>query len=169
MTGVTYTVTFDDQAVDQRLAGLIDSLQNPSGFLKGVGEHLVNSNRQNFDREAASDGTPWAPLSPATIKARQKKGQVPIQILTATKALNASIFYQVEVDALKVGSGLPYAAIHQLGGVINKPARTGRAFGRDNVSIPAHTISMPARPYLGVSAEDETIIIELAEDWLNPS
>lgn len=96
-----------------------------------------------------------------------KKGQVPIKILTATKALNASIFFQVEGEALKVGSGLPYAAIHQLGGTINRPARTGKAFGRENMSIPAYTITIPARPYLGVSAAYEVVIIELAEDWLS--
>lgn len=129
----------------------------------------MRSNQQNFDREQASDGTPWAPLAPSTIRRREKKGQVPIKILTATKALNASVLYQIEGDALRVGSGLPQAAIHQLGGTINRPARTGRAFGRDSVSIPAYTITMPARPYLGVSAEDETIIIELADEWLNPA
>lgn len=51
MAGVTFTVEFDDAAVSARLASLIGQLQNPGGFLEGVGIHLVKSNRQNFDRE----------------------------------------------------------------------------------------------------------------------
>lgn len=166
MTGVSFTVEVDDLTARDRISALIDRMDNPVPFYKSVGEHLVNSAKANFDREAAPDGTAWTPLMQSTIRRRMKNGQTPIQILTATKRLKASIIYQLEADGLKVGSPVEYAAIHQLGGVINRPARTGKAFGRDAVALPAYTITMPARPYLGLSRDDEVEIIELAEAWL---
>ena len=39
--------------------------------------------------------------------------------------------------------------------------------GRE-VAIKAHTITIPARRFLGVSAEDEEEILETAERWLMP-
>lgn len=166
MAGITFTVEIDDLVARQRIGDLITRMENPAPFYGAVGEHLVNSAKSNFDQESAPDGTPWQPLRPSTLQRRLKSGSASSTILTVTKRLKASIIYQVEADGVRIGSPVPYAAIHQLGGTINKAARTGKAFGRENVSIPAHSISVPARPYLGVSTSDEAEILELAEAWL---
>ena len=39
--------------------------------------------------------------------------------------------------------------------------------GRE-VAIKAHKITIPARPFLGVSKEDEEDIFDMAERWLMP-
>lgn len=171
MTGATFTVEIDDLAVRARLSALISRMENPQPFLQSVGLGLAESTKRRFDQGIAPDGSPWVPLMPSTISRRIKNGKVPLKILVSDGLLRGSIIDQVEGDAVKVGVNAvgdqsAYAAIHQFGGTINRPARTGRAFGREKVSIPAYTIAMPARPYLGVSADDEADILELADLWL---
>ena len=186
MTGITIDIEIDDAAIQARLTELLARMEHPHGFYKNVGEHMLNSTRANFEREAGPDGTPWARLRAATIRARERKGQVPIQILRATSRLAASINYMATDSEARWGSPMPYAAIHQLGGTINRSARTGKIYrkrdetgqlGRRFVSkqeatditevgIGAHTITMPARPFLGMSAADQQAVIGIAEDWL---
>ncbi|KMK68571.1 phage virion morphogenesis protein [Puniceibacterium sp. IMCC21224] len=193
MTGISVTVEIDDAELRAKLQDMIGRMDRPVGFFKNVGEHLLNSTRDNFESESSPDGVPWAQLKPATVRARQKRKQTPIKILQATKntGLMASINHRtMEVGDGQVSIGSPkvYAAIHQLGGTIKKAARqatiyqnydkrtdtfdpTFRRKSKSNfaseVTIPAHEITIPARPYLGVSAEDQEIIIEIADAWLN--
>lgn len=171
MTGATFTVEFDALAARERIGVLMDRMENPQPFLQAVGLGLVESTKRRFDQGVAPDGSAWAPHAPSTIRQRIKSGKVPLKILVSDGLLRGSIITQVEGQSVRVGSNAvgdqsAYAAIHQFGGSINRPARTGRAFGRQNVAIPAHTITMPARPYLGVSADDEADILELADLWL---
>jgi len=42
---VTFEVRLDDAAAQARLAGLVDRLDDRRGFLRNVGEHLLNSTR----------------------------------------------------------------------------------------------------------------------------
>ena len=64
--------------------------------------------------------------------------------------LKDSIDYAATSDKVMVGSNLPYARIHQLGG------KTGKG----------HKVDMPARPYLGVSEEDMDEVRETMADFL---
>ncbi len=102
-------------------------------------------------------------------------------------SLVASINSEADADSARVGvpaAKAKYGAIHQFGGTINMPARKGRIYRhfdptrqtfaprfvkRDDpdavateVDIPAYSITIPAHPFLGVSAEDEVEIIHFA-------
>lgn len=106
-------------------------------------------------------------------------------------ALVASINFEADNDGAQIGvpeAKAKYGAIHQFGGTINMPGRKGRIyrhfdpatnqFGRrfvskddpdavaTDVDIPAYSVTIPARPFLGVSPDDETEIVFLAQDWL---
>ena len=142
--------------------------------------------------QSGPDGRAWTPLASATVKARTRRGQTPITILRSNSkgkigsSLAGSINARVTDDEVRVGSAVEYAAIHQLGGTINKPARQGQIFrrrGKDGtvgrrfvkkkeadvvteVAIPAHAITIPARPFLGISVADQADIFEAAERWL---
>lgn len=61
---------------------------------------------------------------------------------------------------VEFGSKVPYAAIHEYGGVINHPG-TKNGFGK-GIPIPPHTINMPARPYLAPALK------AFEEDGLEP-
>lgn len=181
MAGITLTFDLRDEDASGRLARLISNMDNRLPFFSRVGDRLMLSIAENFRSETAPDGTPWAPHRPSTIRSRIRRGQVPLQILSSNTrigtSLRGSINRQVSNDELRIGSPAEYAAIHQLGGTISKPAgsrwmsgrrfakRSGSPEGRE-VAIPAHTISIPARPFIGISNADREGIVEDAEDWL---
>lgn len=161
MAGVTFTLEIDDGGSEARLAELINRLDRPIAFYKTVGAYLTDvAIPRNFDNDSAPDGTPWAQLSPVTIARREKKGQTPIQILRATGKMRSEIVSQASDEELRVGSPAPQAAVMQFG------AAAG-AFGTDAGGSPIPWGTIPARPFLGLSAEDEAEILLIASDWLD--
>ncbi|WP_226781846.1 phage virion morphogenesis protein [Oceaniglobus trochenteri] len=171
MSGISVEIQVSTEEVSARLKRMVEQMDRPIGFYRQVGEHMLNSTRDNFSAESSPQDVPWAQLKPSTIRAREKKRQTPIRKLQVTKntGLMASINVRPTDTEVRIGSPKEYAAIHQLGGTIQKAARKHSWIkgGEKNVSIPAHQITIPARPYLGVSEEDERIIIEIADEWLN--
>lgn len=189
MTGVsiTYSVSITDGDMLDQLGRLVDRMENPTGFYKNVGEHLLNSIRDNFEREAAPDGTPWQRLKERTIREREKRRLTPIRILRARGRLAGSFSTSATISEVRVGTPMEYAAAHQFGAEIKQPARkqtiyqhydektdtlhqkfrkkSQSNFARD-VTVGEHTITIPARPFAGVSAQDETIILGIADEWL---
>lgn len=182
MTGISISVELQEATARQALRDLLARMENPRGFYKGVGDLLLASTSTRFETETGPDGKPWTPLKAATIRARTKKKQLPLTILRANtkgisgSSLAGSINAVFSDDEVRVGSTKEYAAIHQLGGTIEKQAGSryvvGRRFakrdkeGGKDVAIKAHTITIPARPYIGISATDQEAILEQAEDFL---
>jgi phage virion morphogenesis protein len=188
MTGINLTITINDVLARDDLREMIARIDQPAPFYNAIGNLLVASVGENFLAERAPDGTPWTPLAPATIAARRRRGSSAIAILRERGRLKGSISHQVEADGVRIGATAPYAAIHQFGGTINKSARSGKIFRRQfadgsfgrqfakkknktsvatDVSIPAHSVTIPARPYLGVGANDIDDIQRLADRWLS--
>lgn len=187
MTGITYKVTLNDEAARAALQALIDRMDNPRGFYADVGEHLLNSARENFDREAGPDGIPWKRLMPKTVKRREEMKLTPIRILRARGRLAGSLNIAVSDNEVRIGTPVKYAAIQQLGGEIKRKERISTIFqhydartdtldqkfrkksksnfARD-VKVKAHTITLPARPFLGISKEDQDEIIRISRRWL---
>lgn len=194
--GVSVTLSLEDEGAHRKLTALLRRLTFPKEpFFKRVGQHMELSTGENFRRETAPDGTPWKKLAPATIKGRVRKKLNPDGILRASGILRQSVSHQAGVDRVIWGAraqhaGKSYARIHQLGGEIQVAERKGKIYrhfnpktlktnGRfvkknrkhlrvEDVTMPARTISIPARPYLGVSAADETEIYEIASEWVLP-
>jgi len=187
MTGFTIQIEITESEARANLDGLLDRMDNPRPFYQAAGDLLVGSVGENFRREGAPDGTAWTPLRPATIKARQRRGRSALAILRETGILAGSIFHEVADDGVRIGSPVKYAAIHQFGGTIDMPARSGKIYRTQNkdgsigrrfakrknkttvatdVSVGAHQIRIPARPFLGISPNDEADLIEIARRWL---
>jgi phage virion morphogenesis protein len=180
MAGTRITATVDDAEV---LAMLARQAQPPGSDLPNrLGEYLQSSTQDRFKTQIAPDGTPWSPLQPRY--ARRKK-YAKDKILTLRGYLRSGIHYQVTGDAeVEVGSNIKYAAIHQFGGTIDKPARQATVRYRSEagrilfasrkarraterqVTIPAHQVEMPARPFLGISTEDDKEIRSIISDWV---
>jgi phage virion morphogenesis protein len=124
---------------------------------EAIGEALVSGTQDRFEAEEAPDGTSWKP----SIRARVEGGKT----LTDTAGLKNSIGYAASPSRVVVGTNKVYAAIHQQGGTIKgkrgklKFKVAGRFAQKDSVTI-------PARPYLGISAEDAAELRALQEDFL---
>ena len=181
MAGTRIKSTVSDAQARAMLARLGEP--GTQDLMPRLGEYLQASTQKRFKTQIAPDDTAWQPLQPRY--ARRKK-YAKDKILTLRGYLRGGIHYQVTGDAeVQVGSNTKYAAIHQFGGAIEKPARqatvryrseAGRVLfaGKKHqgaterqVTIPAHQVNMPARPYLGISAADDAEIRAIILDWVS--
>lgn len=175
MAGITFRVEISDEAAARQLAEIVGRMDRPIDFYKAVGEYLTEvAIPRNFADESAPDGTPWARLSPVTVQRRESAGQTPITILQATGRMAASVNYEATATHVRIGSPAPQAAVMQFGA---EKGSFGAAIGRTKPTekrpwsqdyfstLPWGDI--PARPWLGLSSEDEMEIIRIASDWLD--
>lgn len=154
MAGAMFDVALDDSRTGQALARLaerLDSLRTP---LLDVAEYLHQSTDARTRRQVAPDGTPWAPLSPVTLARKRSGGK----ILRETGALLDTLRHQVVGDELHFGTDRLYGAVQQLG---QKKGASGAAGGR-----PIPWGDIPARPYLGLSTEDEAEVLAIIAEYL---
>ncbi len=151
MAGVTITVD------DADVRGLLDRIaefgeRGLREALVDIGAHLWRATRDRAVAEVAPDGTPWHALSPG-YAARKAKRRAGVGMLTWDwHMLGDRLTYQVEDDAMELGTSAKYGAIHQFGG---KP---------DMAPGPA---AIPARPWLGLSDQDEREVIEILREHLD--
>lgn len=151
MTGLSYTVRIEDRDLLMQLESLIGQMEDLEPFHRLVGEHMLTSVYERFETETAPDGSRWQSHAPATVRSRLKRnGNAPLTILRESGRLAGSFNYEATSQHAKIGTPVIYAAIHHFGGEA----------GRN------HAVTIPPRPILGLSANDETAIIEIAEDWL---
>ena len=127
---------------DKALGKAAQKLGDTQALMESVGEALRSGTIERFDAEEAPQGKKWKPSA----RAMAGGGKT----LDKESHLKDSIDYATTSDKVMVGSNLPYARIHQLGG------KTGKG----------HKVDMPARPYLGVSEEDMDEVRETMADFL---
>lgn len=135
------------EAVDKALARL-DPLA-AGELMEGIARMVQEQTRRRITSEKrAPSGDAWPPNRAGT------------PILYRSGALTRSIDYAVSGETAIVGSGLVYAGIHQRGGTI-KPKKAKRlVFRAGNRTIFARKVTIPARPYLGLSAENAEDVID---------
>lgn len=181
MTGSRLTFTVDDAQARAMLARLGES--GTEDLMPRLGEYLQRSTQERFKTQTAPDGTPWAPLQ---ARYAQRKKYAKGKILTLRGHLRGGIHHQVTgATEVEVGSNTKYAAIHQLGGSIDQNAQSrqvryrsvaGRVLfaGKKHtrgvterwVTRGAYTVDIPARPFLGISNEDEREIRSIISHWV---
>ena len=144
-----------------------DRLADCTPLMRDVGASLVQSTRERFDSQSGPDGKRWRPLSADTVigrlggvgrtytkkmqfRAKARRGMASMRILFRQGHLRNSITARAGADRVEVGTNLVYGAIHQFGG----PAGRGRK------------ITIPARPYLGLSDADADRVEGLVQDYL---
>ncbi|MFD2676075.1 phage virion morphogenesis protein [Camelimonas lactis] len=103
----------------------------------------------------APDGSAWKP---------NLEGRTPI--LHRSGALARSIDYTVSGMQAIVGSGLIYARIHQQGGVITPKSARRLAFTVGGKPVFVRKVTMPARPYLGLSGSDRAELVDAAVGYI---
>lgn len=114
-----------------------DELADAAGAL------LVSSTqRRIYEEKTGPDGATWVPWSERYNETRLHGVH---SLLVSEGHLRDSIASHVDGPTVRVGSNLVYAAVHQLG---SEDADGG----------------VPARPYLGISADDRMAIEHMALD-----
>jgi phage virion morphogenesis protein len=146
--GVSLKITAADLGpVQARLFALARATGHARPLMERIGAVLESSARKRFRTQAAPDGSTWKP----SIRARIKGGKT----LIDRGHLRDSITHDADDTHAEIGSNLIYATIHQLGGVISAKGGGFLKFKIPGVGWrQVRSVTIPARPYLGVSEED---------------
>ncbi len=166
-----FSIEVNDRQVKAGLKALQSNLADLRPAMAGIGQTLVTATDLSFRGQKDPWGKAWTQLKAATLRARRKgKGKGGAKILRDTGRLANSINYRADKTSVRVGTNVVYAAIHQFGGTIDRAARTGTVYFRQNKSgtvgskfvkkahsnfaqdthIGAHRITIPARPFLPI-------------------
>lgn len=140
-------IEIDDARVLAALHDLANSMLDPSPALSLIGEKLVESTKRRFETTSDPDNNEWAANSPVTVA---KKGFD--WALKGEDTLADSIVWQLDGDGLSVGSPMKYAAMQQFGGT--------------KAEFPWLWGDIPSRPFLGVSADDRDVVLDILRDYL---
>lgn len=158
--------TGEAEAVFERLARKLSNLEP---VMQDLGELFVESTKERFKEGKAPDGTPWAPKSQATLD-HYARGEDPVDfrpLFGPSGRLSKEIHSQADAQGVSWGSSLIYAAVMQFGATAGQfGAHIGKdSLGRDHFhSTPWGDI--PARPFIGLSNDDQTNMIATIEEWL---
>jgi phage gpG-like protein len=143
-------------------------------YKKSLASLMFTQRATVFDKEGGASGA-WAKLSSKHEALRMSK--VPknkrgkpgaIKILQDTGALRQSFtpesgpgssqkIEETQGDQVRIATNVEYAAIHNFGGVINRPTADGKS---------SRPITIPARPFDEFSEQDLDEINELTEQFV---
>ena len=155
-------VELDTTQVRTAFNNLLDATHDVSPLMKSIGELLLNSTRERFRDEEGPDGEDWEPLSEVT-KGRKHRNKD--KVLTERGHLSgSSINYRARKDYIEIGSTRIYAGTHQFGA--SRGALGTGSFKKKSGTFPIPWGDIPARPFLGLSADDRTSINNAVGDYL---
>lgn len=130
------------------------ALTDASPLYASLAELLLVQARERFQTQTAPDGTPWAAKTAATIERYMRGGWTNPDrrpLFGESKALSTTLNTDYGPDFAPIGSPMEYAATMQYGAL-------QRAFGTTSRGGPIPWGDIPARPFLGVSSENEADI-----------
>lgn len=165
------TIEVDDKLIIATLTGIEGKLENSGGLMAQIAELLLDSTVERFQTGKAPDGTPWAPKSSTTIAAYEaRKEPVSLKpLIGPTKSLSSITNFATSSgdDWARISSRAIQSAVMQFGapqgafGAFMGIDKRGR---RHFHSIPWGDI--PARPFLGISDEDEENVMAAVKEWM---
>lgn len=174
------TINVDTSGFQGGFERLLKVTQDLTPAMDEIGFKLAENAQERFRTATAPDGSKW----------KARKYETPETagrgiLLGPGSVLRDSITHLPSANGVEVGTNRVYAAIHQFGGK-TKPhkivAKRGKslAFGLNpkakkegdpwmvrSVNHPGSDI--PARPYLGISADDELDIVDIIETHIEVS
>lgn len=150
----------EDAAAQSGLAALGRASGDMTDLMDDIGRRLVTGIDQRFETETAPDGKPWKPSQ----RARETGGQT----LTDKGRLRDSNSHQAGPRSVAVGTNLIYAAVHQDGATIRPKSAKALKFRLPNGAwVTTKAVTIPARPFIGISDGDAAAIGELTLAWLD--
>lgn len=138
-------ITLNDIQAAAKLHSIAQQLQHPRKLYGVLGETLKKIHTERFKQEVDPEGNNWQSLSPKTLARKQKKGKS-TKILRQDGYLSDKTAYNYNDQNVEFGSDAKYARLHQFGG---KAGHEGK-------------VTIPKRPWLGVSEQDKQKLLRKA-------
>ncbi len=174
MAGASFEL--ESEEVRNAIGQAVNALDNPAPLFQVIIEYLHRAHRARFRAQVSPDGKAWQALSPRYQKRKHKNRG---KILTLRGHLRNTLRGQFDATGLEFGTDRKYGAIHQFGGDIKQPGGKREVFSKrtkagvgsrfvkkassnfaQSINVGPHTITMPARPWLGTSKKDDEQIVE---------
>jgi phage virion morphogenesis protein len=157
---MTVEIEYNDAQVTAALRRLVNEMGDASGIMSEIGDHLIVSTRKRMGEEVSPEGTAWAPRSEATLAAYRRRKLPFGGVLHLSGQLERGLKTEIGSDYVIIASPEPYSATMQFGAAKGAFGTTSRGG-----SIPWGDI--PARPFLGVSDDDHTAILDIVNEALS--
>lgn len=156
-----FVITVDSAQADHWFAKLLERSSDLTGLMADIGEALLESTQQRFISGVGPDGIAWQPLADGS-------GRSP---LLDSGRMRDDIHTNHGPDWVQLTATAKQARWHQEGTdpYVIKPkgkkalSWPGGPGPRGKVNHPG----LPARPFMGLGADDEQLIDELAIAWLD--
>lgn len=158
MTGIVIEAYSNGvEALDGALARMAALGERPRPIWDAIGQYGESSTRLRFKNQAGPDRKRWVP----SLRARLVGGQT----LVHKARLLRSISHRADNSGVEWGTNVIYAGAQQDGAVIKAKSAKALRFrmpGGGFVSV--KKVVLPARPFVGVNAEDGREMLALAHD-----
>jgi len=151
-TPLSIHIEVDAGKAVKALERLADGLKDPRQ-MERIGAEVAKFSQERIlgRKNTAPDGSQWEPLAAKTLLRKKKRGFGHQGTLQQRNILMDSLtFGNATADSVDVGSSCVYAMVHQKGG---KAGRGGK-------------VTIPARPYIGLSDGDRDYMREFIQDWI---
>ena len=155
MSGISIAVDVSNfDHIFKRLKPLLDlDAHDLMSTIGAIGESQTR--RRISDEKTAPDGTPWKENSAGT------------SILMQTgQHLLGSIAWSASASEAEWGAGWEYAHVHQDGMTIVPKNGKTLVFSIGGKVVHAQKVVMPARPFVGISDDNASEILDIVTDYL---
>ena len=134
-------------AFDTRLAGLIAALstQSRKALAATIAKRLRKHQQQRIKQQVTPEGQPFTPRRPQPLRA--KKGRI-----------KREMFAKLRTAKYMKAKGIADDAVVEFTGQVQRMAKVHQYGLRDRPSVRAKEMQYPARPLLGLDAEDMKIV-----------
>lgn len=127
----------------------------PAELMTTLGALGESQTRRRISEEkTAPDGTSWAP--------NLREGDI---LVETGQHLLASIGWTASAEQAEWGAAWEYAHVHQYGATIKPTDKARLVFSMGGATIFAKQVTIPARPFVGLSSENEQEIIDTVTDY----
>lgn len=127
-------------------------------LMERIAAYGIFSTSRRFETGKGPGGEPWQ----KSFRALMEGGQT----LVDSGRLQDNFGADVTATSAEWGTNTEYAAIHQFGGVIRAKSAKALHFQIGGAWVMKKSVTIPARPFLGLDAADETEIGAIAYAWL---
>lgn len=153
MTGVSIRIN-GAKDVGARLAKAAARLEHPRSLWEEIGRSQVLATQMRFEMERDPEGNPWPP----SIRVLVEGGKT----LTDSARFKNSVTHEASDAGVAIGTNAIQAAVHQFGATIRAKSDAGLTFKIGGHWINKASVEIPRRSFLGLSAEDEANVMEIA-------